>query len=596
MLALAFAAAFTTCTKENAPAEAPEMREVTLSVEVAEPADTRVAYTENDAQTAYQFKWVETDALYVYYNDGTKETAVRFSIDRDSISEDGKKADFVGVLPNGFTGVVTMVYGGNEAMFKRLGEAVVYDGVTLTDLYGQTSCVEEDLAARTFLYAKAKVTDGILPNVKLQHMISYLLLKAGLQVTQEGLTLDKQNPSELRFQFSTPSLVKFTSSSYEILETKAEINKIYIDNGKLVEDCLVPIFVGPQGLKTKLPMTGYLTSMSESNAATITEQTEYTYQPGKMYVVQKDNEKWQSLVVPTPDPLTLEAIDQGGTITFDNKASGSVIYKVNGVKGGEIASGSMGEITVVAGDKVQFFGNNKMYSDGSESNTSTIQCSTPCFIYGNIMSLCAAEDYGANISAAKSLGDSAFRCLFYNNTNIRNHPEKKLLLPATFLNTHCYHGMFFGCTGLTEAPDLLARDLKEYCYYAMFYGCINLIKAPEVLPAPQLRDNCYAHMFYSCTTLTTAPVLPARTLVKYCYQSMFYNCNSLVSLTCFAEDISATRCADRWLYGTRSGFFYGVETMKNNWPNDDSGVPRSWYWQSVKKTSPEYLYYTEWFN
>ena len=62
--ALAFAAVFAACSKENTPAEAPAMREVTLSVEVNEPAGTRVGYTENG--DAYRFTWTSTDKLLVF--------------------------------------------------------------------------------------------------------------------------------------------------------------------------------------------------------------------------------------------------------------------------------------------------------------------------------------------------------------------------------------------------------------------------------------------------------------------------------------------------------------------------------------------------
>lgn len=34
--------------------------------------------------------------------------------------------------------------------------------------------------------------------------------------------------------------------------------------------------------------------------------------------------------------------------------------------------------------------------------------------------------------------------------------------------------MFSGCTSLTKAPDLLARNVPSYCYENMFYGCSSL--------------------------------------------------------------------------------------------------------------------------
>ena len=61
--------------------------------------------------------------------------------------------------------------------------------------------------------------------------------------------------------------------------------------------------------------------------------------------------------------------------------------------------------------------------------------------------------------------------------------------------------------------DLTGRN---YCYFYMFYGCTSLTQAPE-LPATTLANNCYSGMFLDCTSLTQAPSLPATTLANYCY-------------------------------------------------------------------------------
>lgn len=39
--------------------------------------------------------------------------------------------------------------------------------------------------------------------------------------------------------------------------------------------------------------------------------------------------------------------------------------------------------------------------------------------------------------------------------------------------------------------------------------------------------NCYSNMFYGCTNLTQAPELPATTLAVYCYSNMFSGCRLL---------------------------------------------------------------------
>ena len=58
--------------------------------------------------------------------------------------------------------------------------------------------------------------------------------------------------------------------------------------------------------------------------------------------------------------------------------------------------------------------------------------------------------------------------------------------------------------------------LTNYCYSGMFWGCSSLTQAPE-LPAMTLAQSCYLNMFRNCTSLTSAPELPATTLANYCY-------------------------------------------------------------------------------
>ena len=47
-------------------------------------------------------------------------------------------------------------------------------------------------------------------------------------------------------------------------------------------------------------------------------------------------------------------------------------------------------------------------------------------------------------------------------------------LEHTTLAAYCYRSMFYGCTGLTSAPELPATTLTSSCYNSMFYGCVQL--------------------------------------------------------------------------------------------------------------------------
>lgn len=88
------------------------------------------------------------------------------------------------------------------------------------------------------------------------------------------------------------------------------------------------------------------------------------------------------------------------------------------------------------------------------------------------MSLISATEYD---NTTELENDHTFRELFKDNTHIRNHPEKALLLPATTLTANCYQSMFEGCTALTKAPVLPAPVLRHDCYRSMFKGCTNLV-------------------------------------------------------------------------------------------------------------------------
>ena len=78
-------------------------------------------------------------------------------------------------------------------------------------------------------------------------------------------------------------------------------------------------------------------------------------------------------------------------------------------------------------------------------------------------------------------------------------------LEHTTLANYCYSRMFYGCTGLTSAPELPATTLAASCYDSMFYGCTGLTSAPE-LPATTLANSCYSRMFLGCVQLSLIKV------------------------------------------------------------------------------------------
>ena len=311
-------------------------------------------------------------------------------------------------------------------------------------------------------------------------------------------------------------------------------------------------------------------------------------------------------ITPSEKYLTFN-ISSAGTINWaasNHSVAKTIEYKLNDGDWVSIRSttGSTApKINVVAGDKVQFRGNNATYGSSS-SYYNTFSGSTAEFeVEGNIMSLinptdfstltALSSDYTFNylftdctgltsaenlILPATTLANYCYRCMFQNCSSLTTVPK----LPATTLAENCYIGMFGNCTSLTTAPELPANTLADYCYTNMFYGCTNLTTAPA-LPATTLANGCYEHMFdncasltavpsnylplttltfgcyngmfYKCTSLTTAPELPATTLVNYCYSSMFARCTSLTQ----APALPATTLA----YGCYSDMFYGTNVL-----------------------------------
>ena len=220
------------------------------------------------------------------------------------------------------------------------------------------------------------------------------------------------------------------------------------------------------------------------------------------------------------EPLTLEALGDGTQITFTNKSTGIVQFSRNLSDWNDIAAGESRNISPVnAGEKVYFRGNNVSYYP--ESDPSSITCTDPCYVYGNLLSLVSATAFESLTSLPE--GENTFRSLFEGNTFLRNHPDKELLLPATTLKPHCYERLFAGCTGLSRAPEL---------------------------PAPTLRANCY--------------------------QAMFEGCTSLSYIKCLATNLDPVDCTTNWLLDVSpTGTFVKAPAM-TTWPTGPHGIPPTW--------------------
>ena len=178
-----------------------------------------------------------------------------------------------------------------------------------------------------------------------------------------------------------------------------------------------------------------------------------------------------------------------------------------------------------------------------------------CYLFNGCTVLTSAPEL-----PAKELADNCYNSMFQGCTSLTAAPELK----ATTLALSCYESMFFGCTSLTSALELPATKLAYKCYYGMFESCTSLESAPE-LKATTLVASCYESMFSGCTSLEKAPELKATTLADYCYNGMFLGCTKLSTVTMLApsDKISeATDCCYNWLYNAGTDKTVTSRTLK----------------------------------
>lgn len=307
----------------------------------------------------------------------------------------------------------------------------------------------------------------------------------------------------------------------------------------------------------------------------------YLKQPGGAIITDHDvrYEPWEGWILsevvvieaPRPDnetPLTIEA-KEAATVSFKNPNGYTFGYSVNN---GPIEWTSNVSVKLLAGGKMELYGNIKAYGKSSESMCTKISFDGDCYVYGNVMSLIKAEGFE---TLTKLESAHTFANLFRGNTHLLNHPLRSLVLPAMELPIYCYYSMFRGCSSMTRPPKLPAIKLDTWCYAYMFFGCSSLMDAPE-LPATTLAESCYSGMFSGCKTIVAAPLLLAEVLKPNCYERMFDGCSNLTAVTCLAVDHTAQDCTDEWLAEVSgTGTFTHAKGVHWDAPST-SGIPAGW--------------------
>lgn len=217
------------------------------------------------------------------------------------------------------------------------------------------------------------------------------------------------------------------------------------------------------------------------------------------------------------DQLTVEVSTDGGETWTEKTAMIAV---------GELSGRFIAELD--AGEKVLIRGNNPAYgwdSDGNVMDSCNFWANGPCYVYGNIMSLIGGDDFARLREVAK----------------------------------YSFAYFFSDFDGDLDRSWVLSKDGEEL-----------------LLPATTLADNCYDNMFFGCTGLTSAPELPATTLADYCYNNMFYDCTNLSYIKAMFTTTPGDSCTDAWAYGVaENGTFVKNSAATWNVTGDD-GVPTGW--------------------
>lgn len=158
-------------------------------------------------------------------------------------------------------------------------------------------------------------------------------------------------------------------------------------------------------------------------------------------------------------------------------------------------------------------------------------------------------------------------------------------------NQNSHNSAYFTTTGEISASGSIMslqegnpndKTIKyEYAFNGLFYGCLGLTTAPE-LPAVNLSVGCYAGLFMSVNALTTAPYLPSWKLPKFCYSHIFSQCKNLNYVKCDAKEC-AINSFHNWLNNVApTGDIYCYDA--NIFKKGSGDIPTGW---TVHKLEPK---------
>ena len=471
-----------------------------------------------DADGKKTFAADEKVALIYTKSDGTTKAISEYTIQSEDISNGGKNAKLSFTLDDPKAGDVTLVYPAS------LASTAADDGIDLAQLQSNQ---DGTLATLSASFDAATATVNMTISGETASMPASIALTNPLTIGEFTIT-DKDESSADVTSAITQLTVNDGTNTFTVNRAAAD-GPIYVAMLPVTSDKTITLTAASSAHHYLKAVTGKALAANNLYPISVDMPQDMLYEP--------------LTIVTTNDYTMIYVFNAAKT---SNGEDGEIKYTINGGEEQTIYY----EETIIyipkANSIVRFYGDNATYSD--QDQNSNIYVDDNCYIYGNIMSLISSTDYATATALTK---DNTFNGLFkrdYPSDELKNHPSKPLLLPATTLTERCYREMFSGRTGLTSAPALPATTLTAFCYSNMFSGCTGLTTAPA-LSAPTLAEGCYYGMFSGCTSLATAPALPAETLAEKCYMYMFDRCTELTTAPALPAGTMKKKCYYQMFYG-----------------------------------------------
>ena len=171
-------------------------------------------------------------------------------------------------------------------------------------------------------------------------------------------------------------------------------------------------------------------------------------------------------------------------------------------------------------------------------------------------------------------GQYALRYMFRNCNSLKD--ASQLSIESNYGQ---YYGqyMFDGCSELESMPVLLSGEYgtSSSKYLNMFRNCTKL---KNVNPLPDVKSylNMYNQMFYNCTSLTDAPeIMLSSVTMNGCMKNMFAGCTNLSSVTVHFKTWPTGTQLNGWLSGVApTGIFRCPAELPDQRGNGK--IPEGW--------------------